>query len=182
MMIVAIFLRWCHEEKHAVMLISLAQYLRMLAICACGATVISTAKHKPSKIKARQHLLWSRKQNIWARIAFDLSASFICSFLVPPDWNVFQTEAICHESKKLHTGNNVWSIFSTRVKYMNSRLNGQQCHVIKSSAAFSKLKSQGTGIAVHSTCLDVFWHAWDLADDIMRCSWIVCRWLDFSAF
>ena len=130
------FFKWYHEEKHAVTLILLAQYLRMLAICAWAVTVISAAKHKPSKIQARQHLLWFRKQNICARIAFDLRASFRCSFLMPPDWNVFQTEAICHESKKLHTGNNLWIIFGTGVKYMNSRLNSQQHY-----ATFSQLKS-----------------------------------------
>lgn len=47
-------------------------YWGMLASRACEPTVISTAKYKCSKTKARQHLLWSRKQNICARIAVDL--------------------------------------------------------------------------------------------------------------
>ena len=44
------------------------------------------------------------ENKICARIASDLSASFIRSFLMPPDWNVFPTEAICHESKKITHG------------------------------------------------------------------------------
>lgn len=75
---------WCLTE------IIVYQYWGLLAVCSCEFTASSTVKLKPSKIKARQHLLWSRKQNICVRIAFDLRA-----------WDVFQTGAICHESKKM---------------------------------------------------------------------------------
>lgn len=78
---------WCHAE------IIVYQYWELLAVCSCEFTASSTVKLKPSNIKARQHLLWSRKQNICVRIAFDLRA-----------WDVFQTEAICHESKKMTLG------------------------------------------------------------------------------